>query len=187
MRFNNHSRLADSHAFLSPSNYHWVNDDEEKMDNRIATYYAARRGTDLHNLASEMIRLKVNLPDTGQTLNSYVNDCIGFRMTPEQTLRYTDNCYGKADAIGFNKKNQLRIFDLKTGITPAKMTQLYVYAAIFCLEYNFKPIEIDMEFRIYQNDDVEIEQGDPLFVTQIMSQIVFYDQRIDQLRMEAYG
>jgi hypothetical protein len=187
MRFNSHSRLADSHAFLSPSNYHWVNDTEEKMDLRIATYYAARRGSDLHDLACQLIKLKVNLPDNGTTLSSYVNDCIGFRMTPEQTLRYTDNCYGKTDAIGFNKKNQLRIFDLKTGVNPAKMTQLYVYAAIFCLEYNFKPIDIEMEFRIYQNDDVEIEKGDPLIVTQIMSQIVFYDQRIDQLRMEAYG
>lgn len=186
MRFNDHSRLGDSHAFLSPSNYHWINDDEEKMDARINTFYAARRGSALHDLAQRAIELGVKLPDTTATLNRYVNDCIGFRMTPEQTLFYSKNCYGKADAVSF-RGNKLRIFDLKTGVTCASMNQLMVYAALFCLEYNFKPIEIEMEFRIYQNDDVEEEEGNPLDVTRIMSQIVFYDRRIDELRMEAYG
>jgi hypothetical protein len=171
---------------LSPSSYHWVNDNEQKMDARIYASFAARRGTDLHELAQRAIRLGVKLPDTTETLNAYVNDCIGHRLTPEQTLYYSPNCFGTADAIGF-KKNKLRIFDLKTGINKTSVMQLVVYAALFCLEYNIKPIDIEMEFRIYQNDDVQTYEGDPLDVTAVMSQIVVYDKRIEDLRTEAYG
>lgn len=188
MRFNNHSKLEGSHAFMSPSSYHWVNYDEQKMDASIFSHFSARRGTELHDLAQKAIRLGVKLPDTEETMCKYVNDCIGFRMTPEQTLFYSPNCFGTADAIGFSTvKKKLRIFDLKTGITKVKVTQLEVYAALFCLEYNFKPTEIEMELRIYQNDEVQVFEGDPLEVSRIMSQIVIYDRRIDELRMEAYG
>lgn len=186
MRFNNHSKLAGSHAMLSPSSYHWVNYDEQKIDASIFANFSARRGTELHELAQRLIKLKVKLPDTGETLNSYVNDAIGFRMDPEVTLFYSMNCYGCADAISF-RKNKLRIHDLKTGITKCKVTQLEVYAALFCLEYNCKPIEIDMEFRLYQNDEIQVFDGDPLEVTRIMDQIIVFDKRIEQLRMEAYG
>lgn len=188
MRFNSHSKLAGSHAFMSPSSYHWVNYDDQKMDASIFASFAARRGTALHQLANDLIRLGVKLPDTEETINKYVNDCIGFRLTPEQTLFYSPNCFGCADAIGFNNlKKKLRIFDLKTGITKVKVTQLEVYAALFCLEYGFKPTEIETELRIYQNDEVQIFEGDPLEIGRIMSQIVVYDRRIDELRMEASG
>ena len=83
----------------------------------------------------------------------YVNDAIGYRMTPEQPLYYSDNCFGTADAIQF-KNNVLRIHDYKSGIIPAKMEQLKIYAALFCLEYKVKPGAIRIELRIYQNDDV---------------------------------
>jgi hypothetical protein len=183
-----HSKIAGSHALLSPSSYHWVNYNEQQIDARIHASFSARRGSDLHELAQRMITLGVKLPETTETLNRYVNDCIGFRLTPEQALFYSMNCFGTADAIGFNShKKMLRIFDLKTGITKVKITQLVVYAALFCLEYDFKPIEIEMEFRIYQNDEVEIFEGDPLEVTSVMSQIVTFDKRIEELRMEAYG
>jgi hypothetical protein len=186
MRFNQHSTLAGSHALLSPSNYSWVNYDEEKLDARIITAFAAQRGTELHDLAHRMIRLGVKLPDTAETLNAYVNDAIGFRLVPEQMLFYSKNCYGQADAMGF-RANKLRIHDLKTGVTPTKVTQLEVYGALFCLEYDVKPLEIEMEFRIYQNDDVRIYEGDPITIVNIMDKIVYFDRRIDQLRMEAYG
>lgn len=186
MRFRMHSDLNGSHALLSPSSYHWVNYEEEDLDRKVTTSFAAKRGTDLHDLAQRMITLGVKLPDTTQTLNAYVNDAIGFRMTPEQTLFYTQNCYGTTDAIAF-RKNRLRIHDLKTGVTPTKVTQLEVYAALFCLEYGFKPIEIEMEFRIYQNDEVKIFEGDPLTITNIIDKIVVFDRRIEQLRTEAYG
>jgi hypothetical protein len=186
MRFREHSNLNGSHALLSPSSYHWVNYDEEKLDLKVTTAFAAKRGSDLHDLAQRMITLGVKLPDTPTTLNMYVNDAIGFRMTPEQTLYYSANCYGTADTIGY-RRQKLRIHDLKTGVTPTKVTQIEVYAALFCLEYGFKPIEIEMEFRIYQNDEVQIFDGDPLMVTNIMDKIVVFDRRIEELRMEAYG
>lgn len=186
MRFNDHSRLVGSHALLSPSNYHWVNYDDEKLDSVVLASFAARRGSDLHDLAQRMIRLAVKLPKTNQTLNMYVNDAIGYRMTPEQMLFYSHNCYGQADAIGFNR-NKLRIHDLKTGVTKCKMTQCEVYAALFCLEYDVKPVDIEIELRIYQNDDVEIMAGDPLTITSIMDRVVVYDRRINELREAVYG
>lgn len=186
MRFRDHSNLVGNHAFLSPSSPHWVNYDEQKIDARIVSSFAAKRGSDLHELAQRMIRLGVKLPKTTETLNMYVNDAIGFRMSPEQTFFYSNNCYGTADAAGFSK-NKLRVHDLKTGITHTKVTQLEVYAALFCLEYSFKPVEIEIELRIYQNDEVRIYEGDPLEVTRIMDKIVEFDIRIEQLRTEAYG
>jgi uncharacterized protein DUF2800 len=186
MRFNNHSKLAGNHALLSPSTYSWVNDDDQKMDARIYSALSARRGTELHEVAQRLINLGIKLPDTTQTMNQYVNDCIGFRMTTEQSLYYSPNCFGTADAINF-KALKLKIFDLKTGITRTKVTQLEVYAALFCLEYGYVAVEIEMEFRIYQNDQVFIFDGDPIEVARIMSQIVAYDRRIEELRMEAYG
>lgn len=186
MRFKEHSNLSGSHALLSPSSYHWVNYDEDRLDFKITTAFAAKRGTDLHDLAQRMITLGVKLPDTNATLNQYVNDAIGFRMKPEQILYYSPNCYGTTDAIAF-RKSFLRIHDLKTGVTPTKVTQLEVYAALFCLEYGVKPIEIGMEFRIYQNDEIQIFEGDPLMVTNIIDKIIVFDRRIEELRMEAYG
>lgn len=186
MRFREHSNLSGTHALLSPSNYHWVNYDEEKLDYKVTTAFAAKRGSDLHDLAQRMITLGVKLPETGQTLNQYVNDAIGFRMKPEQMLFYSVNAYGQADAIAF-RRNKLRIHDLKTGVTATKVTQLEVYAALFCLEYGQKPLEIEMEFRIYQNDEVQIFEGDPLMVTSIMDKIIVFDRRIEELRTEAYG
>lgn len=186
MRFNEHSRFVGSHALLSPSKYSWVNYDEDKLDNMVHAAHAARRGTELHELAHQLIRLGESLPDTPRTLNRYVNDCIGFRMSPEQILFYSPNCFGQADAIGF-RKNLLRISDLKTGVNECKFMQLRVYAALFCLEYRVKPTEIGMEFRIYQNDDVRIEEGDPLEITSIMDKIIWSDRRIDEINEEVFG
>lgn len=186
MRFNDHSKLAGTHAFLSPSNYHWVNYDEQKLDATVFSSLAARRGSDLHDLAQKLIRLGVKLPKTTETLNMYVNDALGFRMTPEQMLFYSPNCYGQADSISFNK-NKLRIHDLKNGIIRAKVTQLEIYAALFCLEYGVKPLDIEIELRIYQNDSVEIFDGDPLTITRIMDQIIVFDRRINAIKEEVYG
>lgn len=186
MRFNEHSDLNGTHALLSPSTYHWVNYDQDHLDRRITMAFAAKRGSELHDYAQRAITLGIKQADTGQTLNSYVNDAIGFRMTPEVMLYYSRNCYGTADALSW-RHNKLRIHDLKTGITPAKITQLEIYAALFCLEYGFKPTAIEIELRLYQNDEVLIYDGDPLTITNIMDKIVVFDARIEQLRMEAYG
>lgn len=186
MNFNVHSphKLANAHAILSPSNYHWVNYTEEKLDRVFFDKMAARRGTELHAFAAEAIRLGIRLPDTDQTLNKYVNDAIGFKMTPEVALYYSEECFGTADAVGF-RRNTLRIHDLKTGVTPASMKQLVVYAALFCLEYRFKPSEIKIELRIYQNDEIVIAEGDVDEIFHVMDRITVFSNRISILRMEA--
>ncbi len=184
MHFNRHSPHAVAqHAFLSPSNPAWVNYEEDKLDRVFLNHMAARRGTELHALAANLIRLGVKLPDVEKTLNMYVNDGIGFGLTPEQILFYSENCFGTADACGF-RNNTLRISDLKTGLTEAAKTQLEVYAALFCLEYNFKPRDIRIELRIYQNDDVREEVADMDRIYHIIDKIVTHDKRIKFLKEE---
>lgn len=183
MLFNPHSNLIGQHAFLSASSYSWVNYTDEKLDARYIASLAARRGTELHDFAQRAIRLGIKLPATKATLNAYVNDAIGYKMSPEQILYYSDNCFGTADAIGF-RKNKLRIHDLKTGIIHTSEKQLEIYAALFCLEYRFKPFDLEMELRIYQNNEVRIYDADPDVIAHIMSKIMAFDKRITNLRME---
>jgi hypothetical protein len=182
MKFNSHFRLAGQHAFLSASKYHWINYDEEKLTEVWTNAQAAKRGTELHALAHQAIRLGVKLPKTSKTLNMYVNDAIGFRMETEQILFYSENCYGTADAIAF-RKNILRVHDLKTGIIQGSMHQLEVYVALFCLEYGFKPGEMIIETRIYQNDEVIIDNPTTDVIAHLMSKIVVFDQYLERLKI----
>ena len=184
MIFNQHFRLEGQHAFLSASKYHWINYEDEKLENSFRTAMAAREGTELHDLAARLIQKKIKLPRSQQTMNLYVNDAIGFKMTPEQVLYYSDNAFGTADAISF-RKGQLRIHDLKTGVNQCSMHQLEIYTAFFCLEYNFKPSEFETELRIYQNDDVEIHFPTVEDIARIMDKIIHFDKRIELLKMEA--
>jgi hypothetical protein len=196
MHFNTHFRIAQngSHAFLSASKYAWLNYDEDKLDRVFAASEAAERGTRLHKLAADCIREGIKLQSNGTTLSQYVNDAIGFRMSPEQVLYYSDNAYGTPDAIAFRKersKHKLRIHDLKTGITPASFSQLDIYAAFFFLEYgrtiNMTPFDVSMEFRIYQNDEVTLANGDPDVIVHIMEKIKIFDKRITAMRLEDAG
>jgi hypothetical protein len=184
VRFNVHSNLAGTHAFLGASNYHWINYTDDKLDVAFETSQAARRGTELHEFAYMAIRLGQRLPDTSTTMNLYVNDAIGFRMIPEQILFYSPNCYGTADTIGF-RRGKLRIHDLKTGVSRTSEKQLYVYAALFCLEYEQDPREIETELRIYQNDEVQLFPADPETIVYIMNKIVTFDKRIEALKQKA--
>jgi Protein of unknown function (DUF2800) len=184
MRFNIHSQLEGRHAFLSASKYHWTRYDDEKLDRVYIAAMAAQRGTELHAFAHEAIRLGIKLPRTQKTLALYVNDAIGFRMVSEQILYYSDNCFGTADTISF-RRGILRIHDLKTGVIPTSERQLEVYAALFCLEYRTKPAEIEIELRIYQNDEVRIYNADPDVITHIMDKIISFDKRIEIIKAEA--
>lgn len=181
MNFNSHSRLEGLHAFLSASKYHWINYDEEKLIATFTKYQAAQRGTDLHALARQCINLGVKLPKTRNSLNLYVNDAIGFKMQTEQILYFSDNCFGTADTISF-RKNFLRIHDLKTGETPASIKQLLVYSALFCLEYNVKPVDIETELRVYQSGEVIVHTPEPEEVYNIMDKIITFDKKIEQLK-----
>lgn len=183
MNFNKHLHLQGTHAILSASNHHWINYTDDQLDRMYRSRMAAQQGTELHAFAQEAIRLGIKLPETRLTMNSYVNDAIGFKMTPEQTLYYSINCYGTADAIGFESRDRkLRIHDLKTGLIEGSFNQLEIYAALFCLEYKFKPVDIDTELRIYQADEIKILEADPDSITHIMSRIIAFDRRITELR-----
>ena len=116
-----------------------------------------------------------------KTLNAYVNDAIGFKMTPEQILFYSDNCFGTADAIAF-RGDLLRIHDLKTGAIPAHMEQLEVYAALFCLEYKVKPADIRMELRLYQSDDILVGNPTVEDIAPIMDKIITFDRIINKIK-----
>lgn len=189
MRLDAHSNIArhleGTHSFLSPSSPAWTNYDEDKLDRVFYANQAARRGSEFHKLGYDLIRLRQKLPDTQATLNMYVNDAIGYGMTPEQLLYYSDNCYGHADTCGF-RNNTLRIHDLKMGLHTANFRQLEIYAAIFRLEYKFlKPGEIKTELRIYQNNEVKVLIPDDLDIFAIMSKIKAFDQRLNENRREA--
>lgn len=185
MEFKDYSNLRSQHAFLSPSNYHWINYDEEKLINRYENMLAVQRGTELHEFAQMAISHGIKLQKSHCTLNLYVNDAIGFRMTPEQILYYSPNCFGTADAISFNeKKKLLRIHDLKTGETPASMNQLKIYVALFCLDYGYKPFEITSKMRIYQFNDFVEEDGDPDEIAHIQDKIITSDKIIEKIKQE---
>ena len=144
---------------------------------------AVQRGTRLHAFAKECIELGVRLPRSKKTLNTYVNDAIGYKMKPEQVLYFSPNCFGTADSISF-RKNLLRIHDLKTGVTPASMKQLEIYAALFCLEYKYKPSQIDIELRLYQNDQVLVHNPEVDDLTHVIDKIVSFDKIISSIRQE---
>lgn len=192
-RFDSHPELEGRHAVLSASKYHWVNYEDDKFEDTYRTAMASALGTRLHEFAAEAIRLGIKMPKVNKTLNMYINDAIGFRMKPEVVLTYTENAFGTADAIQYTPpgrgqpRGKLRIHDLKTGVNPAKMTQLEIYVAFFCLEYGIKPGNIDIELRIYQNDEIVVHEPALEDILFIMSKLVKFDGRIKELREERFA
>ena len=187
MNWNSHSGLEGTHAFLSASSYHWLNYTDEKLISVFTNKLAAQRGTELHEFASTAIKLRQRLPRSNKALNAFVNDAIGYGMDSELILYYSMNCYGTADAIYFGKQRGsdrliLRIHDLKTGETPAKMDQLMVYTALFCLEYGIKPGDIDIELRIYQGIEILYYSPKPEEVLPIMDTIIRFDKLINDIK-----
>ena len=189
MTFNKNSRLVGQHAFLSPSTYHWLDYDEDKLRASYFNKQQTKRGDDLHAYAQRAIDLKIKQADNGTTLSSYMNDAIGFRMIPEVPLYFSDDCFGTTDAIGIRDERGrlvLRISDLKTGITLASMKQVLIYCGIFFHEYNavFKPEEVDVILRIYQNDIIDEYLPTPSEIRGIMSKIAYQAKIIEYLREE---
>lgn len=181
MNFNKHSNLVGQHAFLGASKYHWLNYDAAKIAEAFRAAQAVQMGTRLHAYAAESIDIRQKLPKSHKTLNMYVNDAIGFNLKPEQVLYYSPNCFGTADTIDL-RGNTLRIHDLKTGKIPAHMEQLMIYAALFCLEYNIKPHDIEMLLRIYQNDDVQELKPEANDISAIAKKIIEADKIVNELR-----
>lgn len=191
-RFNRHVELEGRHSFLSPSKYHWINYDDEKILASYDKHMTAALGTRLHAWAAETIKLGLRQPDNSKTINMYVNDCIGYRMSIEVPLAYSPNAFGTADAIWFGENPEqdspfrqlLRIFDLKNGETRTSKTQLECYAALFCLEYRVRPMEIEYDLRIYQNDDVQEFETDPEDIAYIMDRYIVADKLIESMMKE---
>ena len=183
MNFAKHYNLKDQHALLGASKYQWIRYTDEKIAELYFANKAKEEGTRIHALASELIELGIKLPNNKKTLNMFVNDAIGYKMNSEQVLYYSMNCFGTADAICF-RNNMLRIHDLKTGKVPAHFEQLMVYAALFCLEYDFKPSDIGMELRIYQSNDVLFMNPDVSDIVPIMDRIITADKIISKIQIE---
>ena len=181
MNFIQHSDLVGQHAFLGASKFHWINYDEDKLTQAYLSSLAVQRGTELHDFACTCIKLKQELPHIKKTLNMYVNDAISFKMSPEILLYYSDNCFGTADSISF-RNDMLRIHDLKTGVIPAHIEQLMIYAALFCLEYRVKPGTIDIELRIYQNDEILYHKPQADEIAPIIDKIITFDKVITKIK-----
>lgn len=181
MNFNNHSDLKDAHAFLSPSNYHWLNYDHSKLEMVYRNQKQKEEGTIIHAFASMAINKRIKLANMKKALNMFVNDAIGFKMTSEQVLYYSHNSFGTADAILF-KDDLLRIHDLKTGVTKPSFKQLDIYAALFCLEYGVDPTTITVEERLYQGNGFEVNVPDPLWIQEVMDRIVDFDIALENIK-----
>lgn len=211
MIFEQHTNLRGKHAFLAPSQPHWLRYTEDQLYQKYTSAYAQQMGTSLHELAETLItnNLKLKKGDKLTVLShllgdgiprdvidmdrlysnfmNYVNDAIGFKLTPEQILYYSDYCFGTADAISFRKvdgKDFLRIHDYKSGTIPAKMEQLLVYAALFCLEYKVKPGEIECELRIYQNDEVIFHNPTAEDILPVMDAIIQHSKALERMNEE---
>jgi hypothetical protein len=210
-KFYDHSRdiPAGAHAILSPSKYAWTNyDSKDKLFNLVCSSYSQEIGTLLHELASTAIKYRVKIPkiaakpmillyllshniprgiiDPSKYVDNfcaYVNDAIGFDMTPEQLLVYSRNAFGTADAIRFNdKKMHLRIHDYKSGVTKPCLRQLELYAAYFCLEYHIKPKDLTFELRIYWENDIIVGNPTAADIVPLMDKIIDYDNFISSLK-----
>lgn len=212
-KFYDHSRdiPAGAHAILSPSKYSWTNyDSKDKLFNLVCSSYAQEIGTLLHELASTAIKYRVKIPkiaakpiillyllshniprgiiDANKYVDNfcaYVNDAIGFDMTPEQPLMYSRNAFGTADAIRFNeKKMHLRIHDYKSGVTKPCLRQLELYAAYFCLEYHIKPKDLTFELRIYWENEVIVGHPTAADIVPLIDKTIDYDNFISSLKGE---
>jgi hypothetical protein len=111
-------------------------------------------------------------------------------MWIEQPLAYSENAFGTADAIWYGDnpdqesmfKTLLRIFDLKNGTSPSSKSQLECYAALFCLEYKVRPMELEYDLRIYQNDEIQMFETDPEDIAYIMDRYIVADRLIESMK-----
>ena len=205
MNWNRHSAQEGGHAFLSASKYTWLNRTNEELIEGYKNSYATSIGTLLHAYAADSIRYRerlrktdakgvkfdlmrrgipefaIDIPAVFSNLMAYVNDAIGYQMDPEIVLYYSDLCFGTADAIMVDHE-VLRIHDLKTGTTPAKMDQIMIYAGLFFLEYGFKPEKIRTELRIYQSDEIIVHEPEIEDIREVMDRIVDADRVLQELK-----
>ena len=184
MFFNKHTNLEGLHAPFGASKSSWLRYSDDKIVEVYNNLQAAEMGTRLHEWAKQTIDLGIKQSRSKKTIYSYVNDAIGFNMSTEVVLFYSENFFGTADAISF-RNNFLRIHDLKTGRRPVHMEQLEIYAALFCLEYKVKPGDIRMELRIYQNDEILVHEPTAEDILPIMDKIVHVNKMLEKIERGA--
>ena len=187
MIFAKHLNLEGLHAPFSASQSAWLRYSDDKAIDVFRNKKAAEMGSRLHEWAKETIDLGIKQPRSKKTLYNYVNDAIGFKMSTEVVLYYSDYFFGTADAISF-RNNMLRIHDLKTGTSgkiEGHIEQLEIYAALFCLEYRVKPGEIKMELRVYKDDEVLVHNPTAEDILPIMDKIVRNNKILEQFDKEA--
>ena len=184
MFFNKHTNLEGLHAPFGASKSSWLRYSDDKIVEVYNNLQAAEMGTRLHEWAKQTIDLGIKQSRSKKTIYSYVNDAIGFNMSTEVVLFYSENFFGTADAISF-RNNFLRIHDLKTGRRPVHMEQLEIYAALFCLEYKIKPGDIRMELRIYQNDEILVHEPTAEDILPIMDKIVHVNKMLEKIERGA--
>lgn len=58
----------------------------------------------------------------------------------------------------------------------------FTIAALFCLEYKHKPSDIDIELRLYQNDEIIFFKPTAEDIVPIMDKIITFDKIINQIK-----
>lgn len=205
---NTHPELIGKHALFSPSKYSWLNYDDDKLRQAYINSFATQIGTLVHSYACDKITFRQPMEDNQSERNAlllhllkagippkviqleklftnlvpYVNDAIGYKMTPEVLLYYSDLVYGWADTVAFSRST-LRIHDLKTGDTAASMDQLMGYAALFYLSHSkeAKLQKCKTELRIYQNNKVLIHTPSAYDIACVMDKAVHADMIVDEM------
>ena len=186
MKFYDHKNLTGLHAPFTASQSSWLRYDDDKVLEVYANKKAAEMGTRLHEWAAETIKLGLKQSKSKKTICAYVNDAIGYKMDTEVVLFYSERFFGTADAISF-RNGVLRIHDLKTGKVgkiESHMEQLEVYAALFCLEYKVKPGDIQIELRVYKNDEVVVWNPTAEDIVPIMDKIVHLNKLLEKIDRE---
>lgn len=211
MIFNKHSELEGKHAVLGASKHSWLNDNDDQLIARYINSYSQPIGTLVHSYAKDRIAYRLPMDDNLSEKNAlllyllqngipfrvididrlfynllpYVNDAIGFKMTPELVVCYSEFIFGTADTLSYGR-NVLRIHDLKTGTNPASMDQLMIYAALFYLEYkkqvNFQKSRT--ELRIYQNNEVLCHSPTQKDISAIIETVIHDNEVIENKFLE---
>ena len=93
MNFVKHLELEGLHAPFSASSSAWLRYDDEKAIQVYNNKKATEMGTRLHAWAKETIDLGIKQPRSNKTLCAYVNDAIGYRMSTEVVLYYSNRFF----------------------------------------------------------------------------------------------
>lgn len=178
------------HSFASGNIKAYESYDEENLDDvrkGFRNYVRGRYPLDQDKTASLAFMFLDNMryvpEESWLSVAQFINDGCQYKMNSEQPLWYSDNAFGTTDAISFYR-NKLRIHDLKTGDTPAKLMQLNIYAALFCLEYHKQPDQIKIELAIYQFGNVTKESPDPKDIRDLMDLIVEDDRVLNLMSLD---